>query len=99
MFINIEKIVILHWKISGNLLLSNNCLNALWHVYYLSILLSGKRNRVMINTTEWQTLIPRPIEGPDDAVAMIEKLGFCTWGPIPRLNFPNLADAMGETAL
>jgi hypothetical protein len=53
----------------------------------------------MINTTEWQTLIPRPIEGPDDAVAMIEQLGFCTWGPIPRLNFPNLADAMGETAL
>jgi Winged helix DNA-binding domain len=53
----------------------------------------------MTNVIEWQTLIPRPIEGPDDAVAMIEQLGFCTWGPIPRLNFPNLADAMGETSL
>jgi hypothetical protein len=53
----------------------------------------------MKNITEWQALIPRPIQGPDDMVAMIEKLGFCTWGPVARLNFPNLAEAMGETAL
>ncbi len=25
-------------------------------------------------------------------------MGFCTWAPIPGLSFPNLADAMGETA-
>jgi hypothetical protein len=55
--------------------------------------------RAMIPTAEWRDLIPQPIQGPDDAVAMIEKLGFCTWGPVPGLDFPNLAEAMGETAL
>jgi hypothetical protein len=25
-------------------------------------------------------------------------MGFCTWAPVPGLDFPNLADAMGRTA-
>ena len=52
-----------------------------------------------MNVTDWHPLVPQPIEGPEDAVAMIERCGFCTWGPVPRLDFPNLAEAMGETAL
>lgn len=53
----------------------------------------------MPNVAQWRAMIPRAIQGPDDAIAMIETLGFCTWGPVARLDFPNLADAMGETAL
>ena len=46
----------------------------------------------------WQALIPGPITGPEDAIAFVNACGFCTWGPVPRLSFPNLAEAMGETA-
>jgi hypothetical protein len=46
----------------------------------------------------WHALIPRPIKGPEDAIAFVNACGFCTWGPVPRLSFPNLAEAMGETA-
>src|SRR5258708_19439063 len=46
----------------------------------------------------WHTLIPRPITGPEEALAFVNECGFCTWGPVPRLSFPNLAEAMGETA-
>lgn len=46
----------------------------------------------------WKAQLNFPIESQDDAAAMIEALGFCTWGPVPGLDFPNLAEAMNETA-
>src|SRR5947207_11018496 len=46
----------------------------------------------------WHALIPGPITGPEEALAFVSGCGFCTWGPVPRLLFPNLAEAMGETA-
>ena len=51
-----------------------------------------------MSVTGWQTLIPGPIQGPEDAVALVERCGFCTWGPIPGFAFPNLAEAMNHTA-
>jgi hypothetical protein len=57
-----------------------------------------QREEQSMNLAGWHTLIPRPIKGPDDAVALVTTLGFCTWGPVPRMAFPNLAEAMGETA-
>jgi hypothetical protein len=48
--------------------------------------------------TDWRALVPRPIAGADDAVAFVDVVGCCTWGPVPGLDFPNLAEAMGETA-
>jgi len=46
----------------------------------------------------WRQLYPHPIAGPDDAGAFVAALGLCTWGPVPGLDFPNLAEAMGHTA-
>jgi hypothetical protein len=57
-----------------------------------------KREEESMNGAGWHTLIPRPIKGPDAAVALVTTLGFCTWAPVPRMAFPNLAAAMGETA-
>ncbi len=51
-----------------------------------------------MNVAGWHTLIPQPIKGPDDTVALVTTLGFCTWGPVPGMAFPNLAEAIGETA-
>ncbi|MBI3977834.1 MAG: hypothetical protein HY331_06585 [Chloroflexi bacterium] len=51
-----------------------------------------------MHEVSWRSMIPHPIEGPDDAAAFVAALGFCTWGPVPGLDFPNLAEAMGETA-
>jgi hypothetical protein len=48
----------------------------------------------MKETAGWHALIT----GPDEALAFVSRCGFCTWGPVPRLSFPNLAEAMGETA-
>ena len=45
----------------------------------------------------WRGLFPRAITRPHDAVDLVGTLGFCTWGPVPDLDFPNLAEAMGET--
>jgi len=39
----------------------------------------------------WHELIPGPITGPEEALAFVNSCGFCTWGPVPRLPFPNLA--------
>jgi hypothetical protein len=39
----------------------------------------------------WHALIPSPITGPEDALAFVNECGFCTWGPVARLSFPNLA--------
>lgn len=33
-----------------------------------------------------------------NATAFVRTIGFCTWGPIDGLDFPNVADAMGRTA-
>src|ERR671923_2685949 len=46
----------------------------------------------------WHTLFPRPVAHQEDAAAFVAALGFCTWGAVPGLAFPNLAEAMGETA-
>ena len=46
----------------------------------------------------WHALIPGQITRPEGALAFLNACGFCTWGPVPRLSFPNLAEAMGETA-
>jgi hypothetical protein len=47
----------------------------------------------------WRSRFGRPIQGPEDAAAFVAALGFCTWGPVLGVPFPNLAEAMGETAL
>lgn len=52
----------------------------------------------MKETVHWHSWITEPIEGPDAGIAFVERCGFCTWGPLPRLPFPNLAEAMGETS-
>jgi hypothetical protein len=46
----------------------------------------------------WSSLAPQPVRTEEDAVAFVEALGFCTWGPVPGIEFPNLAEQMGETA-
>jgi hypothetical protein len=46
----------------------------------------------------WRQFMPAPIATMDDAARFVAALGFCTWGPVPGLDFPNLAVAMGETA-
>jgi hypothetical protein len=43
--------------------------------------------------------VERPVAGEEDAAAFVATLGLCTWGPVPGLAFPNLAEAMGESAL
>jgi hypothetical protein len=52
----------------------------------------------MKETVGWHALIPGPITGPEEALAFVSECGFCTWGPVPHLRFPDLAEAMGETA-
>ena len=52
----------------------------------------------MKEAVRWHALITGPIIGPDEALAFVKVCGFCTWGPVPHLPFPNLAEAMGETA-
>ena len=46
----------------------------------------------------WRRLFTRPVQSEDDAVAFGEAMGFCTWGPVAGVQFPNLAGHMGETA-
>jgi hypothetical protein len=46
----------------------------------------------------WRSLIPRPVREPDDAVAFVEKVGFCTWLPVPGLDLPNLGEALTPEA-
>jgi hypothetical protein len=52
----------------------------------------------MKGAVKWHALIPGPITRPEEALAFINACSFCTWGPVPRLPFPNLAEAMGEMA-
>jgi hypothetical protein len=52
----------------------------------------------MKEAVQWHSLITGPINEPNEAVRFVHGCGFCTWGPLPRLSFPNLAEAMGETA-
>src|SRR6266542_1147321 len=46
----------------------------------------------------WRATLSRPVRTEDDAAAFVQESGFCTWAPVPRLAFPNIAEAMGETA-
>jgi hypothetical protein len=46
----------------------------------------------------WRDGFTLPITDVADAAGFVERLGFCTWGPVSGLDFPNLAEAMGETA-
>ena len=46
----------------------------------------------------WRRLFQRAVRREADAVAFVEALGFCTWGPVPGMRFPNLAEQMGKTA-
>jgi hypothetical protein len=52
----------------------------------------------MSETAPWRRLFRRAVRREADAVAFVEAMGFCTWGPVPRVRFPNLAEQMGETA-
>ncbi len=52
----------------------------------------------MEEAIQWHALITGLVREPDEAIAFVHRCGFCTWGPLPRLPFPNLAEAMGETA-
>jgi hypothetical protein len=46
----------------------------------------------------WRDAVALPIADLERAAAFVETLGFCTWGPVSGVAFPNLAEAMGETA-
>ncbi len=46
----------------------------------------------------WRDLIRGPIGDTDAALSFVDACGFCTTGPVPRLDFPNLADALNATA-
>ncbi|GHO58081.1 hypothetical protein [Ktedonobacter robiniae] len=58
----------------------------------------ARRVGKMQEAVKWRSFIPGQITGPEEAITFVEGCGFCTWGPLPRLPFPNLAEAMGETA-
>jgi hypothetical protein len=46
----------------------------------------------------WRDLVSLPITSLEGAAQFVEKLGFCTWAPLPSPSFPNVADAMVESA-
>jgi hypothetical protein len=46
----------------------------------------------------WRDVMPLPIADVARAAEFVERLGFCTWAPVSGVAFPNLAEAMGETA-
>lgn len=52
----------------------------------------------MTNVIEWHSVVGHQISEPEDAAQFVHTLGFCTWGPVPGFDFPNLAEAMGHTA-
>jgi hypothetical protein len=47
--------------------------------------------------TGWRALLPGPIVDPDSATAFVDACGFCTAGPVPGIDLPNLADALNTT--
>lgn len=53
---------------------------------------------VTMSRSGWRGLLPGPIVDPDSAVAFVDACGFCTAGPVPGLDLPNLADALNTTA-
>ena len=61
---------------------------------------SGKQRAAAADPSRpaWRALFTRPVRREADAVAFVNTLGFCTWGPVPGLRFPNLAEHMHETA-
>jgi hypothetical protein len=46
----------------------------------------------------WRDLIPGPIDSPEAALAFVEACGFCTAGPVPGVDMPNLAEALNTSA-
>ncbi len=44
--------------------------------------------------SNWRELYPRQVTGPDDAAAFVAAVGFCTWLPVPGLDFPNLGEKL-----
>jgi hypothetical protein len=44
----------------------------------------------------WRSLYRQRVRGPDDAAAFVAAVGFCTWLPLVGLDFPNLAEMLGE---
>ncbi len=46
----------------------------------------------------WRVLVPGPIGDADAALAFVDACGFCTTGPVPGIDLPNLADALNATA-
>src|SRR5436309_2820158 len=49
-------------------------------------------------TKSWRDGLLLPITNVADAAPFVERLGFCTWAPVSGVGFPNLAEAMGESA-
>ncbi len=43
----------------------------------------------------WLHSLPSPVRTPEEAAAFVDQVGFCTWTPLKRYDFPNLAEAMG----
>jgi hypothetical protein len=62
-------------------------------------MVSAAEHKLPVPEVTWRRRFAQPIAGEDDAAAFVAAMGFCTWAPLPRLPFPNLAEAMGESAL
>lgn len=52
----------------------------------------------MKKSAPWLRAFGRTVRSLKDAENLVSALGFCTWAPVPGMSFPNLAEAMGETA-
>ena len=45
----------------------------------------------------WLADLPGPIADADSLVRFVDEFGFCTTAPVPRLDLPNLADALNTS--
>lgn len=57
----------------------------------------GPAEAAQTSLPAWRALVPGRVSSEQDAAAFVHTLGFCTWGPVPGLPFPNLAEQMGES--
>jgi hypothetical protein len=46
----------------------------------------------------WRMLVPDVLVEPADALAFVDACGFCTAGPVPGVDLPNLADALNTSS-
>jgi hypothetical protein len=44
--------------------------------------------------TAWREVIPGPVRNEEEFVAFLDAVGLCLWLPLPRPDFPNLAEMM-----